>query len=389
MDNGNILEVINISAVKILATQNLEQLCLGIVEEAKKLVNAEYGSIYLKKDNKLERVYVSYRLLTKWNTKRDGLIDRIFNSNAITILHDDKIQKLQPHLKKIGIQSIIFIPLSHRSESIGLLCLHSLKNEFFTSKELHILKLFGSMASLAITKMRSYDETKEALEIRDRFISLASHELRTPLTSLNGYIQLLYSKMANKDSVESRWVEELHTESTRLTNLVKDLLDINRIKQGQLAFFFSEVDMRKLIEKSILQFKKDPDCKIDFIDKVTDEKYIVIGDFERLFEMVCNLLTNAVKFSKIPPMATVILSRSKKKIRVAIKYKGEGVGRKEELKGIFKGLAMDIQANTRDGMGIGLLYARHIIAHHRGKLDVTMTKTRGTTVEVTLPSTRS
>src|SRR5690606_7915517 len=118
-------------------------------------------------------------------------------------------------------------------------------------KETDILKLFGSFASLAIKKNELYEETKNALEVRDMFISLASHELRTPLTSINGYIQLLHSRKDKLGHSESKWINELYEESKRLTNLVRELLEVNRIKQGQLQFILRETKFSDIVTSAI------------------------------------------------------------------------------------------------------------------------------------------
>jgi len=385
--NSNILEQINKAALKLLAAQKLDKLCAVIVEEGKKLVGAEYGSIFLfgTNKNKLEPIYSSSPILNKPKIKRKGYTDKAFVTGAVTILQSTEIKKVYPEVKPLGINSIVLLPLSYKSESIGVLAMHSLKNEYFTNRQLHILKLYASMACLAITKTKMYDETKIALEVRDRFISLASHELRTPLTSINGYIQLLYGKLSQKDTIESRWVEELYSESIRLTNLVKDLLDINRIKQGQLAFTLSEVDMKDIIEKVIKQYRSyNPDKKIIFEDNLSGKPYKVIGDFDRLREMVSALLSNAVKFSA--PYTTILISIKAKSrfIRMRIQDYGKGIP-KQDLERIFEGFSRSKQIPDKDGIGLGLLLAQHVVSYHRGKITITSKEQKGTTVDVELP----
>lgn len=385
MEHSNILESLNSSALKLLAAQSLDELCAEIVEEAKKMAEVEQAEIFLQEKDKLEPVYLTSSKLSKIRIKKKGEIDKASRNNTITIIHGEAITKLHPELKKLAVNSVLIIPLAYRNQSIGVLLLFSAANEDLSDKELHALKLFGSMASLAISKMTMHEETKRAVEIRDRFIALASHELRTPLTSLNGYIQLLYGKLAGKDSSESRWVEELYRESVRLTNLVKDLLDINRIKQGQYAFVLSEVNIKEVIKKAIERSQyTHPDTIINYEDNITDEAYIIIGDSQKLLEMFSALLTNAIKFSKPRSEIFLTLSLKSRTVHVRVKDHGKGIPR-EDLEHIFDGFYKTKHSKDKEGMGVGLLLAKHIVKLHRGKMNIISKEHKGTTVDVILP----
>jgi K+-sensing histidine kinase KdpD len=251
MDYQQVLENLNASAIKLMETHSVETLAATIVNEARKLVQAEHGSIFLEQEEKLERIYTSSPALRDVKARKKGFTERAFKLRTVTTLEGKKLQTLNPKVREMNVHSLIMIPLYHRTQSIGVLTMYFEKDGRFSDKELHILKLYGSMASLAIQRARLHESTTQAVELRDRFISLASHELRTPLTSINGYIQLLHSKLAEKNTIESRWIKELYNESTRMTNLVKDLLDVNRIKQGQLALVFSEVSITDVLQRVI------------------------------------------------------------------------------------------------------------------------------------------
>jgi len=238
---------------------------------------------------------------------------------------------------------------------------------------------------LAITKYSLQEESKRALEIRDHFISLASHELRTPLTSLHGYIQLLHARMADNNTVEARWINELFVESNRLTTLVKELLDVNRIKQGQFAFVFSEVSMLEVIEKAIEHTKvMSSEHQIVFINKIKEGNVKVVGDLDKLIEMVTGLLGNAVKFSTYDQKITLILKVSQGMLYLTVKDSGRGISKKD-LAAIFDGFYKGSYASHLEGMGVGLLLAKHIVDNHRGKIKITSKEHKGTKVDVILP----
>src|SRR5581483_1072986 len=203
--------------------------------------------------------------------------------------------KVQPSLFKKGIRSSLFIPLYYKNKSFGVLVVRSLKsNKHFSNQELDTLKVFGSLASLAIRKMQLYDETSRALAMRNQFIALAAHELRTPLTSIHGYIQLLQNK-SSSSLLETKWINNMYSESMKLMNLINELIEVNHIEAGRQIYNFSEVDLLSVCEQAIKRLSDAyPKQKIKFkFSPKTSLK--VIGDKEKLFQVVFSLLDNAAK----------------------------------------------------------------------------------------------
>jgi len=388
MDYQQVLENLNTSALKLMETQTLEALSATIVNEARNLVGAEHGSIFLAQDDKLERIYTSSPILRKDKLQKKGATERAFAQQMLTLLQGKKLLTANPKIREMNVKSLIIIPLTHRKQSIGVLNMYFQKEVHFNDKELHILKLYGSMASLAITRTRLYESSTHAVELRDRFISLASHELRTPLTSINGYIQLLHSKLADKNTIESRWIKELYNESTRMTNLVKDLLDVNRIKQGQLALVFSEISISDVIENVIAKYHAlYPERIFHFRNSTTDKKDTVIGDNEKLQEMVSAFVGNAIKFSKPTSKITLTLTLSSRNVVIKIIDEGKGIP-EHDLENIFGGFYKTKHSKEKEGMGIGLLLAKHIIQLHKGKITITSEENKGTSIQVDLPAAK-
>lgn len=388
MDYQKVLENLNASAIKLMETQSLETLAATIVNEARKLVGAEHGSIFIEQDDKLERIYTSSPILHHAKIRKKGFTERAFRQRTVTLLQGKKLLTSNPKVQQMNVKSLVMIPLTHRTQSIGVLSMYFQREGNLNDKELHILKLYGSMASLAITRARSYESTTRAVELRDRFISLASHELRTPLTSINGYIQLLHSKLADKNTIESRWIKELYNESTRMTNLVKDLLDVNRVKQGQLALVFSEVSVSDVLQKVIAKYHVlYPERVFHFKNSTADKKDTVIGDNEKLQEMMSAFVGNAIKFSKPTSKITIILTHIGRYVVVKIIDEGKGIPQ-QDLENIFGGFYKTKHSKEKEGMGIGLLLAKHIIQLHKGKINITSEEHKGTTVQVDLPTAK-
>lgn len=346
------------------------------------LSNIKTGVLLCNLDNKLS-VRQSANIDKDLKINKGDKIYEIIKKPGISIKKRD-IYKKNEFLRSIQFKYAVFLPLIYHKEAIGIIILFTDNEPLFT-KEIHSLyNIFTAIASAAIKKTQLHEEVKGALEMRDRFISLASHELRTPLTSMSGYAQLLYRKFADKDTVESKWIEELYFETQRLTQLIKELLDINRIKQGQLEFILREIDLAEVVDKALERFKvTHKDNNIVVINKVGTKKSFMIGDYNKLLQMITALLSNASKFSPFKSTIVIELDSNKRYIILRVIDEGKGIPKKEISK-IFDGF-YKIGTEEKEGLGVGLLLAQHIIESHKGKIEISSGKKSGTTIEVQLP----
>lgn len=380
----DVLEKIYKAGLKFLDPLGSEETYKTIVDEAVKLVDADYGSIALLIDDDFQKVYSSSPDGVKSPVRKRAFAYQAVSEKRPLIVNTEDIGDAHPELRQNGIVSTIHIPLSYKNNSIGVLIVNSKKPQKFGGREMDILKLYGSMASLAIRKTQLYDETKKALEIRDLFISLAAHELRTPLTSVNGYVQLLNNKMVGKDTPESRWVEQLSWECLRLTNLASELLTLNRIKAGQLQFFWKECHLREIIDRALDSFSLIyPKRVVEFSDGIKGGLDVVIGDYDKLIQVVNNLLDNAVKFSAHNSNIKVSLNSKNKLLVLQVADSGQGISKKD-LSRIFEGFYKGVD-NQKSGIGLGLYLTKSIIKEHRGEIVIKSKEDKGTVVEVKLP----
>jgi signal transduction histidine kinase len=380
----SILADINQSVIKLLEPLTPEETYTTVMQEALRLVKADYGSVFLEEGGEVKKVYSTDPQIFAIKTRRRGYIYDAIKMRKSFVVDTTEIGKVHPTISKLGIKSNIYISLSYRNIVIGILCVHSKRVAFFTEQELDILQLFGSLASMAIRKAQAYEQTRSALEIRDQFISLAAHELRTPLTTINGYIQLLFNKLGNKDTTESRWIEQLSAESLRLTNMVKEFLDINHIKTGRIDYYLKECSLIEIISRSIKSTNfVYPDRDINFEKKVEEGQDTVIADFDKFIEVFSNILDNAAKFSPIGAVVNVLLYQENDNFIVDIIDKGIGVPQKD-MPHIFADY-YKAEDNQKEGMGIGLLLCKHIISYHHGTIELFSMKDKGTMVRVKLP----
>lgn len=361
-----------------------------IAENAKILVAADYAKLSVFDNDRLKRKYYSNELVKQSLLTTNKYFNKLLSLNKIFSLTQKDLQELDNRNFPHEIKSLLVVPVVHSKQVLGYFVLYFLSDQQeLTKTKRELLLLYSHAAGQAINKIKLQNESQKALEIRDRFISLASHELRTPLTSIHGYIQLLHNRMKNKQTLESRWTEELYVQSIRLTTLVKELLDVNRIKQGQFAFVFSEVSLQEVAINALERYKlTNSEHIFEFQCTLTNHQTKVVGDFDKLVEMVSGLLGNAVKFSKPGEKIVVTLKNMPGILSLEVKDKGKGIT-KEDLLAIENGFYKPEYANFMEGMGVGIMLARHIVENHRGKLKIKSKENKGTTVIVNLPTIKS
>lgn len=384
MDDTTI-EKIYKSSLKFLAPSSIEEVYSTVVEEAIKLVGADSGAIYLQFQNHFKPVYSSISSLYNVIPRRDGNTYKSFMSGKTIIADVSDVGVAHPEVGQLGVRSSIFIPLSYKKQTLGVLTLNTKKPAYFDSYKLKVLILFGSMVTLAIKKAQLYEEAKSALETRDLFISMASHELRTPLTAINGYSQLLSSRLSKTDTPEARWVNSLAMECSRMTNLVKELLTISQIRGGGYHYSWKECSLREIVNRVTENFRVAyPERSFVIDDKIpgTDSDKVV-GDYDKLIQGVTNLLDNAAKFSPGTSEIILTLKSSKSSIEVQIKDHGIGIDSKD-LPNVFDKYYLGSD-HRREGMGLGLFLAKDIFEKHHGSIAIKTKKNKGTAVNIKLP----
>lgn len=384
---NNIVGKINRAALKFLVPLTPEETYATIVKEAIKLVQADFGSLHLEEQGELKRFYTTTPILSNLRIRKRGFTYKAFKTKKASVLNIERVGSTHPQLIAMGVKSIVYIPLTNQNKGFGVLSLDSKKRKHFTAKHLQTLKLFGSLATLAIRKTQMYDETKKAVEVRDTFISMAAHELRTPLTTIYGYTQLLQKKLGVEDSMESQWTDKLFFELKRLTQLVNEILEANKIRSGKLQYSFSECNIEDLLATAVNNLTLSyPKRKIVINKKLNGSRGKVIGDADKLMQVIINLLENARKFSSDSSTILVELLAKNGYITINIKDEGKGIAQ-EDLPKVFDEFYKGDSGN-KSGMGLGLYLVKKIIKKHNGAIDIISTPKSGTKVNVRLPLTR-
>jgi PAS domain S-box-containing protein len=236
---------------------------------------------------------------------------------------------------------------------------------------------------------RDITEHKRHEQMKDEFIATVSHELRTPLTSIAGSLGLLAGGGigALPDSA-MRLIEIAHTNCRRLAHLVNDILDIQKIETGTMAFDLKPLEIRALVERAI---ETNRDFAAGYsVSLRLDEAAAngaVIADPERLTQVVTNLLSNAVKFSPRDAEVTVTIENRGTTVRISVRDHGPGIPDEYNDRIFEKFVQVDASdARHRGGTGLGLSIVKQIALQLDGTVDFEAAPGGGTIFHVVLPT---
>lgn len=226
---------------------------------------------------------------------------------------------------------------------------------------------------------------KEMEQRKDDFVNIASHELKTPITSMKLYVDSLMNRIKTYNDERSlKTVGNIKNQIEKLQKLVNDLLDVSRLQTGKLVFTKEEFRIDTLIEE-IIDVLQDSavDKKIIFTKKLP---LIVLADRFRIYQVITNLITNAIKFSNQGERIIVSLQKQDDKAVVSIQDFGIGVA-KEQQKKIFERLYQvnDEKVKTFPGFGMGLYISKEIIKKNKGSIWVESELGKGATFYFSLP----
>lgn len=228
-------------------------------------------------------------------------------------------------------------------------------------------------------------------KLKSEFISTVSHELRTPLTSIKGALGLVLS--GELGELEGRMKDLLviaNHNADRLTRLVNDILDIDKLEFGKAEMVTQEVLLYPLLQQSIIQnqgysTRYGVELVLDPVDESLQQLWVNL-DTDRFLQIMSNLISNAIKYSHLGGRVRVGLERSGAYARVLVVDQGQGIP-EEFRQRIFHKFAQADSSDTRrrDGTGLGLSITKALVERLGGKIDYQSVEGEGTTFFFTLP----
>ncbi|MDR0786744.1 MAG: response regulator [Gemmatimonadota bacterium] len=226
---------------------------------------------------------------------------------------------------------------------------------------------------------------EHANRTKDEFLATVSHELRTPLNSILGWTSLLHSSPSHE--LRDRALDTIERSVRSQVRLIEDILDVERIATGKLRLEISPVKVGPLVEKAVDLVRPAAEEKGIRIEvDVPEDTGLVMGDPDRLQQVVCNLLVNSIKFT--PEGGTISLKARRTGSNILLRVRDNGVGiPSQRLSHIFDRFwqAGESSSERKSGLGLGLEIVRGLVELHGGTVSVHSLEGVGTMFTVTFP----
>lgn len=252
-----------------------------------------------------------------------------------------------------------------------------------------IIRWMGTSTDIEDIKKAS-DQLAASLSARDEFLSITSHELKTPLTALRLQADLLKRSISNdsfrklSDAQLTQIVEQTDRQISRLNRLINDMLDVTRIRSGQLSIEKERLDLKILAEETIERLRgMFVIAKAEVPILLPCESIYGYWDKMRIEQVLTNLLTNALRYGEGKPI-TVHIQKYENKVQLSVKDQGVGIEKKHHQK-IFDRFERASMSNEAQGLGLGLFIVKELVAVHGGRIWLESEIGKGSSFFVELP----
>ena len=240
---------------------------------------------------------------------------------------------------------------------------------------------------LLLREKAARTEAETANRLKDEFLATLSHELRTPLNAMFGWTQLLTSRKFDEKTT-ARALETIDRNTKTLKILIEDVLDVSRIITGKLNLKVIPVKLTKVVEAALEIVRPAAEVKEIRLESISDSSLgLVLGDANRLQQIVWNLVSNAIKFTPHGGKVDVQLVQIDSHVQIRVRDSGEGIAA-EFLPYVFERFRQADSSSTRShgGLGLGLAIVRHLAELHGGTVRTESPGIgQGATFIVTLP----
>ncbi|NRF91731.1 MASE4 domain-containing protein [Paenibacillus frigoriresistens] len=215
---------------------------------------------------------------------------------------------------------------------------------------------------------RDRTEEERIDELKNEFVSIISHEIRTPLSSIVGFIEILATRAVTEEK-RAKYIETIHKESLRLSNLINDFLDLQRLDSGRQEFHFQSLDAVLLLREIVEQWQGKDDHEAEL--HTASERIFIQGDEDRLKQVFHNLISNAIKYSPGATKIDIYVETDNGKVLIKIQDYGLGIPA-DALDKLFTRFYRVDNSDRRKigGTGLGLSIVKEIIEAHHGKVVV-------------------
>ena len=321
------------------------------------------GAIQLAKDAAKER-NVKIRILMPVNSLIEQKVQKLkenYPNNVLDVRYIEQMRETKATILVVDRRTSLVMELRDDSKSTFI---EAIGLSTYSNSKAGVSSYVAIFENLWV-QSDLYKQLKANDKMQKEFINIAAHELRTPIQPIIGLIQVLCNKI--KDSEHLELLEVVIKNARRLQRLTEDILDVTKIESQSLNLRNEKLNLNDMVAMALEDYrdemgKTNHKLKLVYEDKENDNPLIVEADKNRLFQVLDNLLTNAVKFTK---EGAISISIEKKGTQALVSIKDSGTGIDPE---IYSKLFDKFTTISHQGTGLGLYISKSIIEAHGGRI---------------------
>ena len=296
-----------------------------------------------------------------------------------------------------GMVAQLTVPIRWEDQIVGVVVLESSQKDCLNDEALEFVSRLADHAAIAIENARLFERVRRANEAKTEFVSFVSHELKQPMTSIKGYTDLLIQGVAGElTETQSNFLGTVRSNVDRLNMLVSGLLDISRIESGRMRLEFRSVSIERVIGEALRTIRGQIEAKHQTLEvEVPADLSPVRGDWDRLVQILTNLVSNAYKYT---PEGGHIAIRAQRWLDgrdatgqdefVLCSVTDTGIGMTpENQQRLFTKYfrADDPAVRGVPGTGLGLVITKSLVELQGGEIWVESEVSKGSTFSFTIP----
>ncbi len=395
----DVLETANRCARALGSSLELDEAFGAFIRELRGLVPFERTAIVLVEDNAATTMATAGRGSTdvfppgNSDPIEGSVLEQVLDGHLVVRRDlEEREFPADEQLLALGLRSELVSPLLLGARTIGMLSLSRNRPDAFSEDEVELVSLLGRLVATAVQNIRAYEAERRRVEelgrlsqLRADFVSLVSHELRSPMAAVIGAARTLQDRWRMLTAAQREsFLALIGDETSRLAELVADVLDTSRIEAGTFSYRFEEVELGRVVDEAVdAAVLAQQDVLV--LASVVGRLPAIRGDRARLRQVLGNLIENAVKYSPEGGEVRLAAAAGNGAVRISVRDWGPGIPHNQQARIFEKFGRAEVEGGSKPGTGLGLFIARSIAEAHGGSLDVISGTEPGSTFTLTLP----